>query len=151
MASVGAGAILGSIMSGTALVQRNAQALLVALPVGLGLSIVALGAATALLPAAFALACVGLCAIGYMSIANASIQLAAREELVGRVMGLWTVVQAGVMPVGSLLLGAVADAIGLPRTLSLAGAAAAAIALALSGRALTSAGSLRGWRRSRAA
>ena len=151
MAAVGVGAILGSIMSGTALVQRNAQALLFALPVGLGLSIVALGAATALLPAALALALVGLCSIGYMSIANASVQLAARDDLVGRVMGLWTVVQAGMMPVGSLLLGAIADAIGLGRTLALAGAIAAAIALALSGRAVTSAGSLRAWRRSRAA
>ena len=151
MASVGVGAICGSVMSGTALVQRNAQALLVALPIGLGLSIVALGAATTLLPAAIALGLVGLCAIGYMSIANASIQLAAREELVGRVMGLWTVVQAGVMPVGSLLLGAIADAIGLGRTLALAGAIAAALALAISGRALTSGGSLPGWRRSRAA
>jgi MFS family permease len=151
MAAVGLGAIFGSIMSGTALVQRNAPKLLVGLPIGLGLAIVALGASTSLLPAALALAAVGLCSIGYMSIANASIQLAAREDLVGRVMGLWTVVQAGVMPLGSLMLGAVADAIGLPTTLALAGAAASAIALALNGRALTSGGSSRGWRRSRAA
>jgi predicted MFS family arabinose efflux permease len=151
MASVGVGAILGSIMSGTALVQRNAQTLLFALPIGLGLSIAALGAATGLLPAAVALGFVGLCSIGYMSIANASIQLAAREDLVGRVMGLWTVVQAGVMPVGSLLLGALADAIGMPRTLALAGVGAAVIALALGGRAVTSVESLRAWRRSRAA
>jgi hypothetical protein len=67
------------------------------------------------------------------------------------VMGLWTVVQAGMMPVGSLLLGALADTVGMPRTLGLAGLVAAAIAIALSGRAVTSVGSLRAWRRSRAA
>ena len=66
-------------------------------------------------------------------------------------MGLWTVVQAGVMPLGALLLGALADAIGLPRTLMFAGLAAAVIALTLSSGYLTSGGSLRAWRRSRAA
>jgi predicted MFS family arabinose efflux permease len=151
MASVGVGAILGAVMSGLAIVQRNARGALFVLPIGLGLSVAALGASASLVPAVLALGLVGLCSIGYMSIANASIQLAAREDLVGRVMGLWTVVQAGMMPVGSLLLGALADAIGLPRTLALAGVAAAAIAIALGGRTVTSAGSSRASRRSRAA
>jgi predicted MFS family arabinose efflux permease len=151
MASVGVGAILGAIASGTAPMQRHAERALFVLPIGLGLSIALLGATTALLPAALALALIGLCSIGYMSIANASIQLTAREDLVGRVMGLWTVVQAGMMPVGSLLLGAIADAIGMPRTLALAGLVAAGIAIALGRRRVTSAGSSPGWRRSRAA
>jgi predicted MFS family arabinose efflux permease len=151
MASVGVGAIVGAVMSGHPWVQRNARTLLVALPIALGLSVAALGASRSLPVAMIALAGIGLGSIGYMSIANASIQLAAREELVGRVMGLWTVVQAGMMPVGSLVLGAGGDRIGLPITLALAGAAAVLISLGLGWRGLTSAGTTPGWRRSRAA
>jgi hypothetical protein len=134
MTSVGVGAIVGSVLSGFSLIQRNAARLVLVLPIALGASVAALGLAPSMPLAMLALAAVGLCSIGYMSLANANIQLAAREELVGRVMGLWTVVQAGMMPLGSLGLGALGDLAGLPATLALAGVATALVAVGLGRR-----------------
>jgi predicted MFS family arabinose efflux permease len=133
MASVGVGAIVGAVLSGTPPVQRNARQMLFALPIVLALAVVGLGLSRSMFGATVALALIGLSSIGYMSIASATLQLTTREELIGRVMGLWTVVQAGVMPLGSLLLGALADAAGLPTALVLAGLLAAALAVALRG------------------
>jgi MFS family permease len=134
MTSVGVGAIVGAILSGVGPVQRNAPRLVLVLPIALGASVAALGLAPSMPLAMVALAAVGLCSIGFMSLANANIQLAAREELVGRVMGLWTVVQAGMMPLGSLGLGALGDLVGLPATLTFAGLATALVALVLGRR-----------------
>jgi MFS family permease len=131
MTSVGVGAIAGAILSGVRPVQRNVPRLVLALPIGLGVAVAGLGLAPSVPIAAVALVVVGLCSIGYMSLASASMQLTAREEMVGRVMGLWTVVQAGLMPLGSLALGALGDLAGLPTTLTLAGLATVLVALAL--------------------
>jgi MFS family permease len=131
MTAVGLGAIVGAMLSGTKPVQRRATRLVMFLPIGLGASVAGLGLAPTVPLAMVALAGVGLCSIGYMSLASASVQLTARDEMVGRVMGLWTVVQAGMMPLGSLALGALGDAAGLPLTLVLAGGATALVALGL--------------------
>jgi hypothetical protein len=59
-----------------------------------------------------------------MTTANATLQLMVKERVVGRVIGLWIAVQSGVMPFGSLALGALGDRLGLPLTLAIAGAGA---------------------------
>lgn len=131
MTAVGVGAIVGAVLSGTGPVQRRASRLVPTLPIGLGVAVAGLGLAPSVPLAMLALAGVGLCSIGYMSLASASIQLRAHDEMVGRVMGLWTVVQAGMMPLGALGLGALGDLAGLPLTLGLAGLATALVALGL--------------------
>ena len=83
-----------------------------------------------------ALALVGLCSIGYLSTANATLQLAVPDRLVGRVMGLWVMVNAGTTPVGSLLEGALAERLSLAPTLALAGSICTAIGLSLGASAL---------------
>jgi hypothetical protein len=64
-----------------------------------------------------------------MAVANTTLQLGVRESIVGRVMGLFTVVQAGMMPLGSLALGALADRAGLTLALAVAGVGTALVAL----------------------
>jgi hypothetical protein len=50
-----------------------------------------------------------------------TIQVAAPDELRGRVMGLYTTIFAGVSPLGALVAGAVAEAVGVQPTFVLAG------------------------------
>jgi MFS family permease len=134
MSAVGVGAIGGAILSGTTLVARATPYLLIGLPVGLGMGLVVLGLVEDVPIAGVALGAIGLYSVAFMAIANASLQLAVREEMVGRVMGLWTVLQGGMMPVGSLLLGGVADVASLGAALVLAGIGVAAVPLLIGAR-----------------
>jgi MFS family permease len=122
MTAVGVGAILGAIVSPMRVVQRYTRRVLVGLPLATGLALLLLGQAPGLVPAALALAVIGFSLIAYMTTANATLQLMVKESVVGRVMGLWVVVQSGFMPFGSLALGALGDRLGLPLTLAIAGA-----------------------------
>jgi predicted MFS family arabinose efflux permease len=134
MTSVGVGAIVGALMTGAARTQRRARPLIVLLPLGVGLALIVIGLAPhagGLPLAATALAVVGFCSIAHMAVANTTLQLGVRESIVGRVMGLFTVVQAGMMPLGSLALGALADRAGLTLALAVAGLGTAVVALTL--------------------
>ena len=121
MAAVGVGAIAGALVSPMRVVQRYTRRVLVGLPLATGLALVLLGQARGLVSAALPLAVIGFSLIAYMTTANATLQLMVRERVVGRVMGLWVVVQSGVMPFGSLALGALGDRLGLPLALAIAG------------------------------
>ena len=74
-----------------------------------------------------ALAFVGFGSIGFLTTANSTLQLAVPHALLGRVMGIWVVLNAGTMPLGSLGLGAIADHSNV-RVVVFIGAAAAFIA-----------------------
>ncbi|MBM4419092.1 MAG: MFS transporter [Chloroflexi bacterium] len=142
MTAVGVGAIVGAALTGTRVVQRHSIDLIVWLPLCVTGALVLFGFAPLLgvagWPVAVAsLIAIGLFSIAHMSISNATLQLSVREDLVGRVMGLYTVVQAGVMPLGSLALGALVDAAGLTVTF-VVGAAGTGLAAILFGRALLS-------------
>jgi MFS family permease len=79
-------------------------------------------AVTELLPLAFATAFVlGFAQISVVQNAMITIQMAAPDELRGRVMGLYTTIFAGVSPLGAIVAGAVAEAIGVQPTFVLAG------------------------------
>jgi hypothetical protein len=75
-----------------------------------------------LLPLTFAM---GLAGGFYINMNQGLIQANTPQELMGRVMGLFTLVQMGLMPIGALLLGLIASAIGIGVTMS----AAALVAL----------------------
>ena len=90
---------------------------------------VALGAfalTTSLTLAFVLLAVVGGGMTLYMGATNSVIQNLAPDEVRGRVMSVWSMIGAGVMPLGSLLLGALASATG-QITLVVAGGAAVAL------------------------
>ena len=109
LGAVGIGAIAGAVVSGHRIVARRpGQAMLLLLAVTGG-GLLWFAAARDVLPALLALAIVGFATIGFLSTANASVQLAAPNAIVGSVMGVWVVVNAGLVPVGSLLLGSAAE------------------------------------------
>jgi len=64
--------------------------------------------------AAAALVLTGFGSIAYLTTANATLQLRVPDHLMGRIMGLWVVMNAGTLPLGSLALGAAAERVGLP-------------------------------------
>jgi MFS family permease len=136
LTAVGAGAIAGALLSGARVVARQPERAMAILAAGTGLSLVLFASARSIWVAVPALALVGLCSIGYLSTANATLQLAVPDRLVGRVMGLWVMVNAGTTPVGSLLEGALAERLSLAPTLALAGSICTAIGLSLGASAL---------------
>jgi predicted MFS family arabinose efflux permease len=128
MAAVGVGALGGALN----------LALLARRPPGLA-AIVAAGAAACLATLALAgvrhfwvavpvLAVVGYASITFMASCNTTLQLSAPDELRGRVMSLHTLAFAGVFPLGSLLVGAISEAFGVPAAL-LAGGSAGLVAV----------------------
>ncbi len=129
--AVGIGAVSGAVFSGTPWACRNPQRTLSLLGLGTGLSLLAFAYAPHLIAALLIAAVMGFCSIGYLVTGNATVQLKVPEELMGRVMGLWTVINAGTMPLGALALGALAEAAGLRLTLGLAGGVCALAALVL--------------------
>jgi len=91
---------------------------------GTGLALMVFALSTIPLLSSSALFFVGLGSIGYLSTANATVQLSVPREVVGRVIGLWTVVNSGTTPLGGLVLGAIAERTGLGITLAAASALA---------------------------
>ncbi|MFV0526289.1 MAG: MFS transporter [Acidimicrobiales bacterium] len=60
----------------------------------------------------------------YINMNQGLIQASTPQELMGRVMGLYTMVQAGFLPVGALVLGLIARWVGIGTTMSAASAVA---------------------------
>lgn len=117
--SVGGGAVFGALVSGMRPVAaRPGLAMAVfALTTGLGLAAFAAGTPERGFPtwvAVPSLVLTGLGSIGYLTTANSTLQIRVPDAIVGRVMGLWVVVNAGTVPLGSLALGALAEPLGLP-------------------------------------
>ena len=78
---------------------------------GIGLALYTF--AGSLIVALIGLTLVGLGSIGFLATANASVQLLAPHAVRGRIIGIWITVNAGLMPIGSLVFGRVAESSGL--------------------------------------
>jgi len=74
---------------------------------------------------------VGTAQIMVMNLANSLVQTEAADELRGRVMAIYSLVFLGLMPVGGLIAGAVAQEIGEPATVILAALVGLACAVAI--------------------
>ena len=83
----------------------------------LGLSSIALALSTSFPLSLLAMAIAGAGGIAMAVSANATIQLAVPDQLRGRVMSVYTTVFAGSVPVGGLLMGAIASAWSVPLAL----------------------------------
>ena len=55
----------------------------------------------------------------YFSTSNTVLQTIVPDEMRGRVMGIWTLVFGGMMPLGSLQAGFLADLLGTPATIAI--------------------------------
>jgi MFS family permease len=136
MAAFGGGALFGAVLAGTGSSWPSGPRVrALVLATGLEVCVAAFSPWEAMLYIGLALA--GLLSIWFIALANALVQLRSDPGLRGRVMGVWTMALPGMLPVTSLLVGAVATVGG--------GALGARLAFALSGLALTAA-ALVGWR-----
>ncbi len=74
---------------------------------------------------------VGVAQIMVLNLANSLVQTEAADELRGRVMAIYSLVFLGLMPVGGLIAGAVAQEIGEPATVTLSALVGLACAVAI--------------------
>lgn len=134
---LGAGAILGTLI----LARRRATKGLPGVILGSALTLSAALAVYAVSPSFWLclamMPLVGMSAMRHSASANTLIQVSIPDEYRGRVMGLYSMMVIGMSPVGSLLSGALAEAVGSRATM-MAGAvaclAAAGVAKWWSGR-----------------
>jgi predicted MFS family arabinose efflux permease len=55
----------------------------------------------------------------YFSTSNTVLQSIVPDEMRGRVMGIWTLIFGGMIPLGSLQAGVMADVLGTPATMAM--------------------------------
>jgi predicted MFS family arabinose efflux permease len=72
---------------------------------------------------------VGTASILVLNLANAMVQTLVRDEFRGRVMGIYSLIFLGSMPLGGVLMGALAERIGEPGTVALGAACLFTVAL----------------------
>ena len=111
LGAMGVGALVGAFLR--PMILRRLKGNLVAYTITLfGVSGIMLGLAPNLVVATVAMVLVGIFWLLTLSTLNASAQLMAPEWIRGRAMSLYTLAFAGILPVGSILSGMVADQIG---------------------------------------
>jgi MFS family permease len=126
MAAVGMGALTGAVYLASRKTVLGLGTRIVYAACGLGLAIVAFSFTHNLavsLPAAYV---VGLAMMVQMTSSNTVLQTIVADEMRGRVMSLYAMALMGMMPLGSLLAGGLASAIGTPNTLRVGGLCCAA-------------------------
>jgi MFS family permease len=127
----GVGAVLGALavvpLADRVGLRRVLVADLVLCPLGLCLY----GAAPNIVTAVLALTVVGALYIGLLSGLSTVVQLRAPEAYRGRVLSLYMVALGVVYPIGALIQGVVADAVGLPATTAGFALALVAVVVAL--------------------
>jgi predicted MFS family arabinose efflux permease len=135
MASLGAGALTGALLM--ALVSGRGRPRPVALivpAVVVTSGVLSLSAVRQFHVAAAILFVVGLSQIVFLTSCNTTVQVAVPDELRGRVVSVYMLVFAGMTPVGAFLVGAVAEAFGVPAAFTFGGGLALACVLAQAGR-----------------
>jgi MFS family permease len=121
LTATGIGAIIGALFSGVPFVARRPRQALAVLQLVAGGTLAAF-AWSPTFPLGFACIVVfGAAVIGYMTTANATIQLAAEPGTEGRALGLWIIVNQGMVPLGSLLIGAATNFVSVRTALGSAG------------------------------
>lgn len=131
MGMLGAGSLLGALLLAGqrdfALLERRVA--VAAGVVAAGLVLFALN--RFYLPALALLFVIGLTSTTVFASSNALIQLAVPDELRGRVMALFTVCLHGMVSIGQLVLGSLADLVGAPLSAGISGALLLLFALLL--------------------
>ncbi len=122
MAAFGVGALPGAFLAAAGTDWPTGRQIRL-LAVGTGVAVLATAYAPHVIVAFVGLAVAGLLSIWLISLANTLVQLRAEPAMRGRVMGVWTMALPGMMPLTSLLTGAVAQAFGGRAGFALAGVA----------------------------
>ncbi len=121
MGAIGAGALVGAFLLAGRRAPAGLERMIALAGVGTGAAL-ALFAVMPLFAAALALlALVGFCITSVNASSNTFIQLAVPDHLRGRVMALYAIALHGLLPLGSLAVGAAADLLGAPLTVGVCG------------------------------
>jgi MFS family permease len=128
MAATGVGSLLAALWIASLPMVR--VGLIAAGAIVMGAAEVVAALTDALPLALVAMVAVGFGAIGMAATANTTIQLLAPDALRGRVMSVYTVVFVGSTPLGGVLIGAIASALGVAVALAVGGAACVGIGVA---------------------
>lgn len=113
MASLGSGAVIGAgILAGLS-PQRPPLPMVIVPALVVSVATMALGAARAFPPTAALLGVIGLAQILFMTSCNTTVQITVPDELRGRLMSLYAMVFVGMTPIGSFLVGAIAERAGV--------------------------------------
>lgn len=121
MAAAGLGAMAGSLTIASIGDFRHKGMLIIALALGFGLGLVAFGLSHNFELSLITLVIVGGTGTGYMATNNMLIQSNTPHRMLGRVMSIYMVTFA-LMPLGTLPVAAVAEAIGVGTAVALGGA-----------------------------
>ena len=123
MASLGAGAITGALTLAFTLRDRPPLALPIAAALVASAGLLALTAVERFGVAVAVLLVVGFAQITFQATSNTLLQMTAPDALRGRVMSLYAVTFTGVTPLGSLLVGSIAEVFGTPAACAVGGGA----------------------------
>jgi MFS family permease len=127
-ALMGVGTLAGALFSANR--TRPSRALLVGSALGFGVLIAAAGAAPNLASEIVVLIPMGALSIVFMATCNSTLQLRSTDAMRGRVMALYSVVFLGTTPIGSPLVGWIAQTAGPRAAFYVAGGATVIGALA---------------------
>ncbi|MEV7038413.1 MFS transporter [Amycolatopsis sp. NPDC051061] len=128
MATMGAGALLGGLVSASR--TRNTLTSLALAGLGWGSAITAAALAPNLAVEYLVLVGVGYGSITFSSLAKTTLQLRADPAMRGRVMALWAIAWLGSTPIGGPIVGAAGEHLGARWGLLLGGIATLAISVA---------------------
>jgi MFS family permease len=123
MAALGLGAITGALILAVFGKSRLPVAMLLCAAIALCALTVVLAAIRSFWLAAALLTLVGLVQIVFMASCNTTLQLTVPDDLRGRIMSLYAFVFVGVTPIGSFLVGTVAEGFGVPAAYAVGGSA----------------------------
>jgi predicted MFS family arabinose efflux permease len=121
MASLGVGAVVGALAVAGLARGRPPLGFVVGPAMVAALLLVGLSFVHHFGLAATVLMALGFAQIIFMTSCNTTVQITVPDELRGRIMGLYALVFAGMTPVGSLLMGTIAERWGVARACAVGG------------------------------
>jgi MFS family permease len=121
MGSIGVGALCGALLLASRPTVRGLGSLIVAAVAGFGAALVAFSFSRSVGLSLVLVFFTGLGVIVQLAASNTILQTVVDDDKRGRVLSFYAASCMGTMPIGSLLAGSLAGAIGAPRTLCLGG------------------------------
>jgi predicted MFS family arabinose efflux permease len=122
MASLGVGAVVGALAVAVLAVGRPPLGFVVGPAIAAAVLLFLLSFVHDFGVAAAVLMAMGFAQIVFMTSCNTTVQITVPDELRGRIMGLYALVFAGMTPIGSLLMGSVAERWGVASACRVGGA-----------------------------
>ncbi|MBU3111252.1 MFS transporter [Clostridium lacusfryxellense] len=121
LSSLGAGSLFGALIM--SLKSRNGpnKFLMIGSSIGIGIMLIFTGISNIYYLTAISLAITGIFNIFFSTTANTTLQLNSKDEYRGRIMSVYSLVSAGLVPLGSLLSGLVAEKYGADTCFILSG------------------------------